>query len=93
MDASESPFRFRHPDADPGRREGSRATRGFVFIGCPFHDQMLRTYARQIGKYSAGPNYIFVGPDKLTRNETKFLKEMNMIVVKAPLAQLVAKLG
>ena len=70
-----------------------RATRGFVFIGCRFHDQMLRTYARQIAKYSAGPNYILVGPDKLTRNETKFLKEMNMIVVKAPLAELIAKLG
>lgn len=70
-----------------------RATRGFVFIGCRFHDQMLRTYARQIAKYSAGPNYILVGPDKLTRNETKFLSEMNMIVVKAPLAELVAKLG
>ncbi len=70
-----------------------RATRGFVFIGCRFHDQMLRTYARQIAKYSAGPNYILVGPEKLTRNETKFLKEMNMIVVKAPLADLVDKLG
>ncbi len=70
-----------------------RATRGFVFIGCPFHDQMLRTYARQIAKYSAGPNYILVGRDKLTRNETKFLQEMNMIVVKAPLAELVAKLA
>ncbi len=70
-----------------------RATRGFVFIGCRFHDQMLRTYARQIAKYSAGPNYIFVGPDDLTRNEQKFLQELNMIVVKAPLADLVAKLG
>jgi hypothetical protein len=69
-----------------------RATRGFVFIGCPFHDQMLRTYARQIAKRSAGPNYIFVGAGKLTRNEQKFLQEMNMVVVKAPLAQLVAKL-
>lgn len=70
-----------------------RATRGFVFIGCRFHDQMLRTYARQIAKYSAGPNYIFVGSENLTRNEQKFLQELNMIVVRAPLTDLVAKLG
>jgi hypothetical protein len=54
---------------------------------------MLRTYARQISKYSAGPNYILVGPDALTKNELKFLRELNMIVVKAPLAELVEKLG
>lgn len=70
-----------------------RATRGFVFIGCRFYDQMLRTYARQITKYSAGTNYILIGPDKLTRNEEKFLRELNMIVVKAPLAELVDKLA
>ncbi len=70
-----------------------RAQRGFVFIGCRFHDQMLRTYARQIAKHSLGPHYIFVGPDKLTRNEVKFFKEMNFIVIDAPLADLVERLA
>lgn len=69
-----------------------RASRGFVFLGCRFYDQMLRAYARQIAKHSAGPHYILVGPETLTRNEVKFLKEMNLVVVKAPLSDLVERL-
>ena len=37
------------PDAVKDRR----TQRSFLFIGCRFHDQLLRTYARQITKRSA----------------------------------------
>jgi SIR2-like domain len=49
-----------------------RASRGFLFLGCRFHDQMLRTYARQIMKRSSGPHYAVADVAALTRNEAKF---------------------
>lgn len=49
-----------------------RASRGFVFLGCRFHDQMLRTYARQIMKRSAGPAYAIADVATWTKNEAKF---------------------
>ncbi|ABC21800.1 SIR2 family NAD-dependent protein deacylase [Rhodospirillum rubrum] len=54
-----------------------RATRGFLFLGCRFHDQMLRIYARQILKRSAGPHYALL-PEDLTRNELRFLDELSI---------------
>jgi hypothetical protein len=57
------------PDAVKQRREG----RGFLFIGCRFHDQLLRTYARQVMKRSAGPHFALLAGD-LTRNERGFLE-------------------
>jgi len=56
------------PDAVKDRR----APRSFLFIGCRFHDQLLRTYARQITKRSAAPHYAIVDPDALTKNELRF---------------------
>jgi len=50
-----------------------RTTRGFLFLGCRFHDQLLRTYARQIIKRSTGPHYAVIDPTVLTRNERRFL--------------------
>ena len=61
-----------------------RKTRGFVFLGCHFHDQMLRTYARQIAKRSAGPHYVFVGREELTKNERKFFVEIGATVITEP---------
>ncbi|MGB1027232.1 MAG: SIR2 family NAD-dependent protein deacylase [Rhodospirillaceae bacterium] len=59
-----------------------RAGRGFVFFGCRFYDQMLRTYARQILKRSEGPHYAILPPDaELTRNEEKFLLEMGITAI------------
>ncbi len=49
-----------------------RKSRGFVFLGCRFHDQMLRTYARQIMKRSSGPHFAIADVGALTRNEAKF---------------------
>ena len=65
-----------------------RETRGFVFIGCRFHDQMLRTYARQIIKRSKGPHYILVEDDTATRMEWKFFDEIGVTRVVAPISAL-----
>jgi hypothetical protein len=63
-----------------------RTERGFVFLGCRFHDQMLRTFARQIAKRSAGGHVVIVdGP--LTKNERKFFVELEMEVIEGPLDQ------
>jgi hypothetical protein len=57
------------PDVVKARRAG----RGFLFLGCRFDDQLLRTFARQILKTSAGPHYALV-PSGLSRNEARFLE-------------------
>ncbi|MBD8893353.1 SIR2 family NAD-dependent protein deacylase [Roseibium litorale] len=61
-----------------------RTEHGFLFFGCRFHDQLLRTYARQIMKRSAGPHYVIVDPaDTLTRNEARFLAAQEIIPISA----------
>jgi hypothetical protein len=62
-----------------------RTERTFLFIGCRFHDQMLRTYARQISKRSSGPHYALVDPEKLTLNERRFLATENIVPIAVPL--------
>ncbi len=57
------------PDAVKDRR----TQRSFLFIGCRFHDQLLRTYARQVTKRSAAPHYAIVEPEALTKNERRFI--------------------
>lgn len=57
-----------------------RTERGFLFLGCRFYDQMLRTFARQIIKRSKGPHFAVLPPqtedaNMLTRMEQKFLIE------------------
>jgi hypothetical protein len=64
-----------------------RTERGFLFLGCRFHDQLLRNYARQIIKRSGGPNYAVVDPDALTKNELRFLFGHGIIPVAVPLAR------
>lgn len=66
-----------------------RAGRGFVFLGCRFYDQILRTFARQIAKRSGGPRYAVV-PGELTRNELKFLEIEGITPITLPLAEAVA---
>jgi hypothetical protein len=70
----------------PAAVKARRAERGFLFLGCPFHDQMLRTYARQIMKRSKSPHFAVVERDALTRNEAKFFADQHIEVVDAPLA-------
>ncbi|MGA7809163.1 SIR2 family NAD-dependent protein deacylase [Bradyrhizobium sp.] len=71
------------PDAVKERRTG----RSLLFLGCRFNDQLLRTYARQIGKRSAGVHYTIIEPDTLSRNELRFLSEQGLTPLAIPLAR------
>ncbi len=73
------------PDAVKDRR----ADRNFVFIGCRFNDQLLRTYARQITKRSAGLHYAIVDPEALSRNELRFLISQGLMPIAVPLQRAV----
>ena len=70
-----------------------RTALGFVFLGCRFDDQMLRTFARQIAKRSAGPRIWVAEESSLTRNERAFLAEQSIILIDAPLTEALAALG
>ncbi len=75
----------------PETIKARRAGRGFVFLGCRFYDQILRTFARQICKRSGGPRYAVV-PEDLTRNEIKFLELEGITPLTLPLSEAVAAL-
>lgn len=51
--------------------------RPLLFLGCRCDDQMLRTFARQIGKRSA-EGHVAVMPGPLTRMEARFLDELGI---------------
>lgn len=57
----------------PGIVQERRQGRSFLFMGCRFNDQMLRSYARQITKRSAGRHYVLIEPETLTKNEIRFI--------------------
>lgn len=65
-----------------------RTERSFLFLGCRFHDQMLRTYARQISKRSAAPHYAVVDVEKLTLNERRFLASEGIVPIALPLPRV-----
>jgi SIR2-like domain len=69
-----------------------RSEVGFLFLGCRFNDQMLRTYARQIQKRSRGPNYAIFEDDRLTRMERRFAAELGMDVMICPMHEAVERL-
>lgn len=58
-----------------------RVGKSFLFAGCRFNDQLLRSYARQIMKRSSERHYAIVSLAELTRNERRFLDEQNIIVI------------
>jgi hypothetical protein len=62
----------------PEEVQRRRASGGFLFLGCRFHDQLLRSYARQIIKRSGGGHVAVTGGVELTRNERRFLDEMEV---------------
>ncbi len=66
-----------------------RRDRGFVFLGCRFYDQILRSFARAILKRSAGPRYAVLPEGELTRNELRFLDSEHIIPIPMPLADAV----
>jgi hypothetical protein len=76
----------------PAAVQQLRATRGFVFIGCRFDDQLTRSFARQIMKRSAGPHFALL-PDELTRMEARFLEEQGIRRVAIGLDALAAEVG
>jgi SIR2-like domain len=73
------------PDSVKDRRTG----RSFLFIGCRFNDQLLRTYGRQLIKRSGSEHYVLVEPDSLTRNELKFFIAERLTPVAIPLARAI----
>jgi SIR2-like domain len=75
------------PDAVRTRR----AQGGFLFLGCRFHDQTLRSYARQIAKRSGG-NHVAVMEPGMAKNEQKFLAELGAMVIEQPLGTFVDQL-
>ena len=71
-----------------------RAELGFVFLGCRFNEQTLRTYARQIAKRSKGPHYYIADPSRaVTRPEQRFFKELNLKVLTFPWSDAFAALS
>jgi hypothetical protein len=74
------------PDAVKDRRRSC----SFLYVGCRFHDQLLRTYARQVSKRSGDRQFALVDPDILTRNEVRFLDEQNITPVALPPQQAMA---
>jgi hypothetical protein len=65
-----------------------RTPRAFLYLGCRFHDQMLRTYARQVAKRSAPPHYAVIEPDQeLTLNEKRFFAAEGIVPLAIPLAR------
>jgi hypothetical protein len=72
----------------PAEVRDRRAGRAFLYLGCRFHDQMLRTYARQVAKRSAPPHYAVIEPDQeLTLNEKRFFAAESIVPLSIPLAR------
>jgi hypothetical protein len=73
----------------PDTVKDRRTDRSFLFIGCRFNDQLLRTYARQVIKRSATDHYVLVEPDILSKNELRFFIAQGLTPIAIPLARAV----
>lgn len=71
----------------PDTVKDRRTDRGFLFIGCRFNDQLLRTYGRQVIKRSGTEHYVLVEPDSLSKNELKFFIAERLTPIAIPLAR------
>ncbi len=76
----------------PEEVRARRQALGFLFLGCRFDDQMLRTYARQIIKRSKGPHFAVIPAAALTKNERRFLATQGIVALDLPLAEAQALL-
>lgn len=76
------------PEAVKQRRKG----RGFLFLGCRFYDQILRSFARALIRHSGGPRFAVL-PDDLTKNEIRFLESENIVPITMPLARAIGRLA
>lgn len=75
----------------PEEVQRRRTGRPFLFLGCRFDDQLLRSYARQIAKRS-GAGHVAVLEGPLSRMEARFLTEMAMTRLDLPLAEVAGRL-
>lgn len=75
----------------PEEVRNRRTGRGFLFLGCRFDDQLLRTYARQIAKRS-GQGHVAVIEGPLTRMERLFLEELAIERIDVPLEAVIEEL-
>lgn len=71
----------------PAEVQHRRKGRHFLFIGCRFANQLERMFARQIMKRSSGRHWAII-PGELTKNEYKFLSEMNIARLDFPMLEL-----
>lgn len=73
----------------PQEVQRRRTGRNFLFIGCRFANQLDRIFARQIMKRSSDQHWAII-PGELTKNERKFLSEMNVTRVELSVRELAA---
>ncbi|WP_316179949.1 SIR2 family protein [Bradyrhizobium sp. SZCCHNRI1009] len=71
----------------PDTVKDRRTDRSFLFIGCRFNDQLLRTYGRQVIKRSGAEHYVLVEPDSLSKNELKFFIAERLTPIAIPLVR------
>ncbi|MDD2915355.1 MAG: SIR2 family protein [Gallionella sp.] len=64
-----------------------RTGRNFLFLGCRFAYQLDRIFASQIIKRSSAKHWALI-EGELTKNETRFMKEMNITRLDMPLSTL-----
>ncbi|HEY6095518.1 MAG TPA: SIR2 family protein [Gallionellaceae bacterium] len=64
-----------------------RLGKGFLFLGCRFSYQLDRIFARQIMKRSSFHHWALI-EGELSKNEERFLKEMNITRLDMPLSAL-----
>ena len=64
-----------------------RLGKGFLFLGCRFTYQLDRIFARQIMKRSSFQHWALI-EGELSKNEERFLKEMNITRLDMPLSAL-----
>ncbi|MBI5165794.1 MAG: SIR2 family protein [Magnetospirillum sp.] len=74
----------------PATVQERRQGRGFLFLGCRFYDQILRSFARALMKRSAGPHYAVMPPGEETPNEIRFLAAESIMPLPLPLAEAAA---
>lgn len=64
-----------------------RLGKGFLFLGCRFSHQLDRIFARQIMKRSSFQHWALI-EGELSRNEQRFMEEMNITRLDMPLCAL-----
>jgi len=66
-----------------------RLGKSFLFLGCRFANQLDRIFARQIIKRSSEKHWAIIEGD-LTKNETRFLAELNIIRLDLRLSEAIS---